>query len=148
MLHARRKHVQDVPRGTWTRLKIHRGAPPAAAWRKTRQPPPVRAAHRPQRGRSSAKSTYAACDAETRAGHGARYLHEAEGPPGRAARRSAAPAALPAARTGPRRRRAPARADLSINLEELCTPPPFFDPVWKSIGPTGTGPTGNLEKCF
>ena len=64
-----------------------------------------------------------ACDAETRTGHGARCLPEAEGPPGRAARRSAAPAAPSAARTGPRSRRAPARADLSINLEELCTPP-------------------------
>ena len=49
MLHATRKHVQAMPRGTWTRPRAHWVALRAAARRQPRLPPPARAARRPRR---------------------------------------------------------------------------------------------------
>jgi hypothetical protein len=49
MLHAMRKHVQAMPRGTWTRPRAHWVALRAAARRQPRLPPPARAARRPRR---------------------------------------------------------------------------------------------------
>jgi len=49
MLHATRKHVQAMPRGTWTRPRATWGALRAAARRQPRPPPPARAARPPRR---------------------------------------------------------------------------------------------------
>jgi hypothetical protein len=49
MLHAMRKHVQAMPRGTWTRPRAHWVALRAAARRQSRPLPPARAARPPRR---------------------------------------------------------------------------------------------------